>query len=64
MWFILQSVNTKALVVRCHAVRDGKAPVKWLSPCLDGILTADITGEKTLLCVFVCIIYLDTLSNV
>jgi len=39
----------KSLVVRCQVVGDGKAPVKWLAPCIDDVLKTNITGEKTLL---------------
>lgn len=38
----------KALVVRCQAVGDGKAPVKWLTPGIDWILRTDVNGMKTL----------------
>ena len=34
--------------MRCRAVRDGKAPMKWLAPCFDCILRTDLTGEKAL----------------
>ncbi len=44
----------KALVARCHAVRDGKASLKWLALCIDGILTTDVTSKKVLLC-FSCL---------
>jgi len=57
-----QAIATKALVVRCRAVRDGKAPLKWLTPCIDWILTADLSGEKRkefLLCVVGVIIDSD-----
>ncbi|CAH3022453.1 unnamed protein product, partial [Porites evermanni] len=42
-----QTITTKALVIRCNAIANGKAPMKWLMPCIEsGILTADISGEK------------------
>jgi len=41
-----QSVSTKSLVVRCQVVGDGKAPVKWLAPCIDDMLKTDISETK------------------
>lgn len=41
-----QVIGTKALVVRCEAVGAGKVPVKWLMPCVDWVVTANLSEEK------------------
>lgn len=41
-----QTIATKALVVRCMAVSERRVSVKWLTPCIEWILTADVSEMK------------------
>ncbi|XP_027059446.1 focadhesin-like [Pocillopora damicornis] len=41
-----QVTNTKDFILRCYAVQDGIAPVKWLAPCIDFILNTDLIGKR------------------
>ncbi|XP_044183101.1 focadhesin-like isoform X2 [Acropora millepora] len=39
-------IAAKTLVVRCMAVGTGKAPMKWLMPCIEWILTGDLSESR------------------
>ncbi|XP_068741397.1 focadhesin-like [Montipora capricornis] len=41
-----QTIAMKIVVVRCMAVRCGGAALKCLMPCIDGLLTADLSDLK------------------
>ncbi|XP_015773334.1 PREDICTED: LOW QUALITY PROTEIN: focadhesin-like [Acropora digitifera] len=39
-------IAAKTLVVRCMAVGTGKAPMKWLMPCIEWILGGDLSESR------------------